>query len=60
MDASKLTTMAEGLFECAGTAIDTTPPRYSLIGDIPPRDSVWREALAKAQEILELPVLRDF
>ena len=60
MDAEKLTILAEGLFESAGTAIDVTPPRYKVLGDIPPGDAVWREALAKAQETLGLPVLRDF
>jgi hypothetical protein len=60
MDASKLTSMAEALFESAGTAINPAPPRYKVLGDIPPGDSVWREALAKAQETLHLPVLKDF
>ena len=48
------------LFASAGTAIDVSPPLYTVLGDIPPGDSVWREALAKAQETLQLPVLRDF
>ena len=40
MDASKLAILAEGLFESAGTAIDATPPRYTVLRNIPPRDSV--------------------
>jgi hypothetical protein len=60
MDAEKLTILADGLFESAGTPINATPPRYKVLGDIPPGDSVWREALAKAQETLHLPVLKDF
>ena len=38
MDASKLTSMAEALFESAGTAINPAPPRYKVLGDIPPGD----------------------
>ena len=55
MDAEKLTILARSHFEAAGTKIDTT-----VLGDIPHGDSVWREALAKALETLQLPDLRSF
>jgi hypothetical protein len=60
MDAEKLTILARSHFEYAGTNIDTTPPRYTVLGNIPPGDAVWREALATAQEALHLPELRSF
>jgi hypothetical protein len=59
MDAEKLTILARSHFEAAGTKIDTTPPHYTMLGDIPHGDSVWREALAKALETLQLPDLRS-
>jgi hypothetical protein len=60
MDAEKLTILARSHFQAAGTNIDTTPPRYTVLGNIPPGDSVWKEALGKAQETLQLPDLRSF